>query len=48
MFQSNQNFILSYDNRAYTIFYLNFIVFVHAGHANFKFNQFSIFTECCF
>ena len=29
-------------------FYLNFMLFARAGHANFDFNQCSIFTECCF
>ena len=29
-------------------FYFNFILSVHIGHANFDFNQSSIFTEYCF
>ena len=27
--------------------YFNSIIVVHTGHANFDFNQCSIFTECC-
>ena len=29
-------------------FYFNFMLFVHTGHADFAFNQCSIFTEYCF
>ena len=30
------------------LFYFNFILFVHTGHANFDFHQGSLFTKCCF
>ena len=29
-------------------FYFTFILFVHTVHANFDFDQCSIFSECCF
>ena len=41
--KTNKNFIFSCSH-----FYLNFILFVHTGHAKFDFNQYIIFTKYCF
>ena len=46
MSQPNKIFILSCSHCC-AIFILPPYSFVHTGHANFDFNQRSIFTECC-
>ena len=47
MLQLNNNFIFSCGPCSFAIF-INFILFVHNGHANFDFKQCSIFTDVVF